>query len=322
MQDLKKRPYNHILVTGGAGYIGSVLVQRLMEVGYKVTVVDNLTFGNNIEHLTGVTLYERDALDLDPEWLNNVDAVIHLASVANDPCCELNPKLTWEISALATMQLIEQALRHNAKQFIYASSGSVYGVNDAEKVTEELELNPISDYNKTKMVTERVLLSYQDQIGIQIVRPATVCGPSPRMRLDVSVNMMTMQALTNKMMTVFGGDQVRPNIHIDDITDLYLFLLEHKNITGIYNAGFENLSILAIAQLVQKYVKADIKITPSNDPRSYRLCADKLLKTDFRPKKTVENAIQEMVAQFQSGFLKNEERFYNLKTMKNTGVGV
>jgi nucleoside-diphosphate-sugar epimerase len=142
------------------------------------------------------------------------------------------------------------------------------------------------------------------------------------MRLDVSVNMMTIQALTNGVMTVFGGDQVRPNIHIDDITDLYLFLLENKQISGVYNAGFENLSILSIAQLVQKYVNAEIEITPSNDPRSYRLCSDKLLKTGFQPKKSVEKAIQEIVMQYQAGQLKNEDRFYNLKTMKTLGVGV
>ena len=256
------------------------------------------------------------------EWFKNIDAIIHLASVANDPFSDLNPKLSWEIGPLATMRLCEMAISNNVKQFIYASSGSVYGVNDAEKVTENLPLNPLTEYNKTKMVTERVLLSYADKIIMQIVRPATVCGLSNRMRLDVSVNMMTIQALTNGVMTVFGGDQVRPNIHIDDITDLYLFLLENKSISGIYNAGFENLSILEIAQLVQKYVKAEIKITPSNDPRCYRLCSDKLLQSNFKPKKTVENAIAEMVAQFQQGRLKNEERFYNLKTMKNLGVGV
>ena len=140
------------------------------------------------------------------------------------------------------------------------------------------------------------------------------------MRLDVSVNMMTMQALSNSMMTVFGGDQVRPNIHIDDITNLYIFLLENSTIRGIYNAGFENLSILSIAKLVRKYVDAEIKITPSNDPRSYRICSDKLLRAGFKPKKTVENAIQEMVSAYQGKQLHNETRCYNLKTMQETGV--
>lgn len=311
-----------VLVTGGCGYKGTVLVPKLLKKGHEVIVVDTQWFGNYLEKHPQLTVLKADTREPNEHWFSGVDAVIHLASVANDPCSDLNPKLSWEIGPLATMRFVESAISHNVKQFIYASSGSVYGVNEAEKVTETLPLNPISDYNKTKMVTERVLLSYQDQIAVQIVRPATVCGLSPRMRLDVSVNMMTMQALTNGVMTVFGGDQVRPNIHIDDITDLYLFLLEHKNIQGTYNAGFENISILKIAQLVQKYVDAEIKITPSNDPRSYRLCSDKLLQTGFKPTKNVETAIQEIVALFKIGRLKNENHFYNLKTMKELGVNV
>jgi len=310
-----------ILVTGGCGYKGSVLIPKLLAQGHEIIVVDIQWFGNFLPQHNHLTVVKGDVRQPKQEWLQSVDAVIHLASVANDPCSDLNPKLSWEIGPLATMQLIEMAIQWGAKQFIYSSSGSVYGVNEAEKVIESLPLNPISDYNKTKMITERVLLSYQDKLAVQIVRPATVCGVSPRMRLDVSVNMMTMQALENGVMTVFGGAQVRPNIHIDDITDLYLFLLTHKEHTDIFNAGFENLSILEIAQLVQKHVSAEIKVTPSNDPRSYRLCSDRLLKTGFKPKKTVENAIQEIVSEFEKRQLKNEDHFYNLKTMQALGVG-
>lgn len=309
-----------ILVTGGCGYKGSVLIPKLLSHGHKVIAVDIQWFGNFLPNNDQLIVIKSDIRQPKQEWFLSVDAVIHLASVANDPCSDLNPKLSWEIGPLATMQLIEMAIQAGAKQFIYSSSGSVYGVNEAEKVIETLPLNPISDYNKTKMVTERVLLSYQHQIGMQIVRPATVCGVSPRMRLDVSVNMMTMQALENGVMTVFGGAQVRPNIHIDDITDLYLFLLEQKEHTGIFNAGFENLSILEIAQLVQQYVPAKIKVTPSNDPRSYRSCSDKLLSTGFTPKKNVEVAIQEIIAYYKNGRLKNNSQCYNLKTMQQLGV--
>jgi nucleoside-diphosphate-sugar epimerase len=185
------------------------------------------------------------------------------------------------------MQLADRARRQGVKRFIYASSGSVYGIKDEEQVTEDLELLPISEYNKTKMCGERIVLSYQDDMVVQIVRPATVCGFSPRQRLDVSVNMLTMQAPMSGRITVFGGNQTRPNIHIDDITDLYLFLLDHPEHTGIYNAGFENISILDIANMVAKHVKADIIVTPSNDPRSYRINSDRLLATGFRPKKTL-----------------------------------
>ncbi len=306
-----------ILVTGGCGYKGSVLVPKLLTQGHEVTVVDIQWFGNVLKPHLKLTVIKGDTREVQDAWMKNVDAVIHLAAVANDPCSDLDPSLSWEIGPLATMRLVELAIAHKVKQFIYASSGSVYGVSDEPQVTEELPLNPISIYNKTKMVTERVLLSYTNKILVQIIRPATVCGPSPRMRLDVSVNMMAMQALNNGIMTVFGGDQVRPNIHIDDITDLYLFLLAQGNrMQGIYNAGFENISILEIAQCVKAIVPAEIKITPSNDPRSYRLNSDKLLKTGFKPKKTVQHAINEIVALYRSGQLNDEPNCYNLKTMR------
>ncbi len=214
------------------------------------------------------------------------------------------------------MQLADKAVRLGIKRFIYASSGSVYGIKDEEQVTEDLELKPISEYNKTKMVAERVVLSYKDQMVVQGLRPATVCGYSPRMRLDVSVNMLTMQALTKRKITVFGGQQTRPNIHIDDITDAYIFLLDNPRHTGIYNAGFENISILDIAERVAQQVEAEIVVTESNDPRSYRVNSDKLLATGFRPKKTVDDAISEIIRKFKSGELKDEERHYNLKWME------
>ena len=168
------------------------------------------------------------------------------------------------------------------------------------------------------MVGERVLLSYQDDMVVQIVRPATVCGLSPRMRLDVSVNLLTMQALAKGKITVFGGDQIRPNIHIEDITDLYLHLIDHPEITGIYNAGFENISIMDIAKLITKYIPVDIEVSPSNDPRSYRINSDKLLSTGFKPKKKVEDAIREIIEKYHSGELKDEDHFYNLRWMEKT----
>lgn len=306
------------LVTGGCGYKGSVLVPKLLARGYNVHVVDTMWFGNFLEPHPNLSVTQGDVRDIDKISLDGIDTVIHLSSVANDPCGDLDPKLTWEISALATMQLADKAARTGVRQFIYASSGSVYGIKEEEQVTEELELKPISEYNKTKMVSERVLLSYTDKMVIQIIRPATVCGYSPRMRLDVSVNMLTMQALSKGRITVFGGAQTRPNIHIDDITDLYLYFIDHPEITGIYNAGFENISILDIARLVTKYVPVEIVVMESNDPRSYRVNSDKLLATGFKPKKTVEDAVREIIEYYRSGILKDEERFYNLKWMQKT----
>jgi nucleoside-diphosphate-sugar epimerase len=307
-----------ILVTGGCGYKGHVLVPKLLVRGYDVIAFDIQWFGNYLVPHPNLTVIKGDVRDIDSVPLDGVDCIIHLSSIANDPCGDLNPQLTWEVSALATMQLADKAKRLGIKRFIYASSGSVYGVKEELQVTEELELKPISEYNKTKMVAERVLLSYQNDMVVQIVRPATVCGYSPRMRLDVSVNLLTMQALSKGKITVFGGDQVRPNIHIDDITDLYLHLIDHPEVTGVYNAGFENISIMDIAKLVTKYVPVDIAVTPSNDPRSYRVNSDKLLATGFKPKKSVEDAVQEIIEKYRSGVLKDDEHFHNLKWMQKT----
>jgi len=307
-----------ILVTGGCGYKGHVLIPKLLARGYEVTAFDIQWFGNYLVPHKNLSVVKGDVRDIESIPLEGVDCIIHLSSIANDPCGDLNPKLTWEVSALATMQLADKAKRIGIKRFIYASSGSVYGVKEELQVTEELELKPISEYNKTKMVGERVLLSYQDDMVVQIVRPATVCGYSARMRLDVSVNLLTMQALSKGKITVFGGDQVRPNIHIDDITDLYLHLIDHPEITGIYNAGFENISIMDIAKLVTQYMPVEIMVTSSNDPRSYRINSDKLLATGFRPKKTVDDAIREIIEKYRTGELKDEDRFYNLRWMEQT----
>ncbi len=310
----------NVLVTGGCGYKGTVLVPKLLERGYKVHVLDAQWFGNFLPTHPNLTVTNGDVRDIDSINLQNVDTVIHLSSVANDPCGDLDPKLTWEISALATMQLADKAVRQGVKQFIFASSGSVYGIKDEDQVTEDLELKPISEYNKTKMVSERVLLSYQDDMIVQVIRPATVCGTSPRMRLDVAVNLLTMQALEKGKITVFGGNQARPNIHMDDITDVYLHFIDHPSYTGIFNAGFENITILDIANLITKYIPVEIIVTESNDPRSYRINSDKLLATGFEPKKTVEHAVQEIIESYRSGALKDEDHFYNLKWMQKTGI--
>ncbi len=307
-----------VLVTGACGYKGSVLVPKLLKAGHEVIAFDIMWFGNELKDAGNLTIVQGDVRNIDGVPLNGVDAIIHLSSVANDPCGDLDPKLTWEISCLATMQLADRAARLGIKRFLYASSGSVYGLKEEAQVTEDLELVPVSEYNKTKMVAERVLMSYSDKMVVQIVRPATVCGLSPRMRLDVAVNMLTMQALTRGEITVLGGDQTRPNIHIDDVTDLYLFLLDHPEATGIFNAGFENLSIQQIAEMATEKASAKISILPSNDPRSYRVNSDRLLAAGFKPKKTVSDAIDEICAAYKDGRLKDEDRFHNLKWMQKT----
>jgi nucleoside-diphosphate-sugar epimerase len=312
-----------ILVTGACGYKGTILVPKLLAQGHEVVAFDTQWFGNFLPEHGNLTNIKGDVNITESIPLDGIDAIIHLASIANDPTGDLNPKLTWETSCLATMRLIDAAYRKGIKRFIYASSGSVYGVKEEEQVTEDLELLPITEYNKTKMVAERVLLSYKDDMVVQIVRPATVCGLSPRMRLDVSVNLLTMAALTKGKITVFGGDQVRPNIHIQDITNVYLFLLDNPQHTGIFNAGFENISIREIAERVANKLEVPIEITPSDDPRSYRVNSDRLLATGFKPQYTVSDAIDEITVAFQRGELKDEPHFHNLKwMMQNNLAGV
>lgn len=307
-----------ILITGGCGYVGTVLTQTLLNDGHEIIVVDTQWFGNYLPDHPKLTILKQDVRDMDSIHLDGVKCILHMANISNDPSVELNPTLSWEVNVLAAQQLAEMAIRAGVQQFINASSGSVYGIKEEEHVTEDLTLVPISVYNKTKMVAERVLLSYQDQMQVINIRPATVCGYSPRMRLDVSVNMLTMQALKNGKITVFGGQQTRPNIHIQDLIRVYLHFLKKPELSsGCYNAGFENISILDIAKRVQEKVPSEIVISESNDPRSYRQNSDKLKATGFEKKYFIKDAIDEIIEKYNSGELKDEVQCYNVKWMKH-----
>jgi nucleoside-diphosphate-sugar epimerase len=306
-----------LLITGGCGYKGSVLVPQLLADGHEVINVDTQWFGNHLQDHPELTNLQYDIRNTDAIPFEGVDTVIHLANIANDPAVELNPTLSWEVNVLAGQQLADRAAQAGVKQFLFASSGSVYGVKDEPNVTEDLSLVPISVYNKTKMVAERVFLSYSDQMQVHIIRPATVCGLSPRMRLDVSVNMLTYQALKHGRITVFGGDQTRPNIHIQDIANVYRHFLANPGIeSGCYNAGFENISILTIAKMVSGKLGAEIVTSESNDPRSYRQDSSKLLATGFQPSFTVGNAIEEIAESYGKGELPDGDNCYTVKWMK------
>tara|TARA_B110000444_G_C18823028_1_gene588771 strand:- start:844 stop:1797 length:954 start_codon:yes stop_codon:yes gene_type:complete len=306
-----------IIVTGGLGYKGSVLVKKLLNKGYIVTVIDANWFGNFLKAHTNLSIIRLDTRLIDTLPSFDADVIVHLAAVANDPSSEINSKLTWETSTLATMKILEKMKNDGVSQIIYASSGSVYGIKDEDKVTENLDLVPITDYNKSKMITERILLSYKKYFSMQIIRPATVCGVSPRMRFDLSVNLLTMQALKNNLINVYGGNQIRPNIHIDDITNLYVDCVENPSkYQGIYNCSFENLSILEIAEMISKETGAEIKVTKSNDPRSYRMCSDKLTDAGFVPKKSVIDAIREIKYLYDKNLINDNEKFHNLNWMK------
>jgi len=310
-----------ILVLGGAGYSGSVLVGELLARGDKVTVVDNFWFGDWLGESPNLTKVIADVRNPDLFPREFFDSLIHLANIANDQGVEMSPVLSWEVNVLASQHIAEWAIARGIPHLVYASSGSVYGVKNEERVTEDLDLVPISTYNKTKMVSERVFLSYSHLIRVHIVRPATICGLSPRLRLDLTVNLLVHQAVSKREITVFGGSQVRPNIHVDDLVTAYIHFLDQPAIEpGVYNAGFENLAVLKIAEMISLHTGAEITVMPSNDPRSYRVDSTKLSDTGFLPLKGVAGAIEELAAFFSSGNFRDSEDWYTVAKMKSLGL--
>jgi len=309
-----------IIVLGGCGYVGSVLVEKLLKKNYKVLVIDTKWFGNYLKKNKNLRVIKCDIRNLNKISFRGYNKIIHLANIANDPTADLDPTLSWEINVLSTHQIIYKAIDEGIEQFIFSSSGSVYGIKKENKVTEDLQPEPISIYNKTKMIAERVLLSFSDKINLQIIRPATVCGISPRMRLDLTVNLLTMQAITKKQITVLGGKQKRPNIHIQDLTDVFIYFLESKIKNGIYNAGFENLSILRIAKIVKNKIPSKIIIKKSNDIRSYNIDSSKLIMTGYKPKFSIEDAICQIRDDFLNRKFLIKKEWYSVNWLKKIKV--
>lgn len=312
-----------IIILGGNGYIGNVLTKTLLNNGHKLKIIDSQWFGQNLSYNKNLKIVKKDIRNLDKKDFIGFDAIIHLANIANDPSVLLKPELSWEVNVLSSMKICELALETKIKRLIFSSSGSVYGVSKEKKVTEKTILKPISIYNKTKMIAERIFLSYSKNLNTTIIRPATVCGVSKRLRLDVSVNMLTYQAWKNNLITVLGGSQIRPNIHINDLCNIFSFFLTKKGSrynNQIFNAGFENLSILDIAKRIQKKTNCKIKINPSNDPRSYRLNSDKLLKTGFKKTFNVDNAILELLDFFENKKFKATNKNFNIKRTQDLNI--
>jgi nucleoside-diphosphate-sugar epimerase len=311
-----------ILVTGGAGYTGSVLVSKLLEKGHQVRIVDAMWFGNHLPPHGNLDIKIKTYDQVNSQDLAGVETVIHLANIANDPSVELAPVLSWEVNVLNTKMLLDHCRKAGIKRFIYASSGSVYGLKSEPNVTEDLDLVPISVYNKTKMVAERVVTSYQKYFNTYNIRPATVCGYSPRMRFDVVVNMFIKQALLDNKIIVFGGEQIRPNIHVLDLASIYCHLTENDIAPGDYNAGFENISVLDIAKKVLEITGCELEIRKeSNDPRSYRQDSSKLISTGFNPKHDVTYAINELTHAFRTGKLVDDPKWYTVSWMREIGIG-
>ena len=325
-----------VLGTGGAGYVGAVLVPKLLDKGYRVNVIDLYLFGEEVlgavkghPRLKEVKGDIRDLALLERE-IPGTDVIIHLACISNDPSYELDPQLAKSINYDAFLQLIEVATESAVKRFIYASSSSVYGIKEEPEVTEDLSLEPLTDYSKYKALGEEALLAAAtDDFVVTIIRPSTVCGYSPRLRLDLTVNILTNHAINKGTITVFGGEQKRPNIHIEDMADLYLFLLEqpaHKIHKKIYNVGYENFNVRELAEKVKRTLGGNIPIitTPSNDNRSYHVSSKKIKQEiGFEPRHTIEDAIMDLKKAFDDGNIPDpmeDIRYYNIKMMQKVAL--
>lgn len=332
-----------ILVIGGAGYVGSALVPKLLDEGHTVHVLDTFWFGKdvfnnyltkNISRFRQLFMLEGDIRNYDlGKAMAGVDCVIHLACISNDPSFELNRDLGRSINYDAFLRVIDAALKAKVKRFIFASTSSVYGIRKEENVTEDLALEPLTDYSKYKAFCEMELrMIPTDKLPWVIIRPATVCGYAPRLRLDLTVNILTMAALTKGRITVLGGEQKRPNINIKDMADLYVQLVNEEDgkiIGQTFNAGGYNLPVMDIALLVQGFFqeyrnkRVEIEVKPTNDLRSYHVSSEKIKRElNWQPIFNIQDAIFSLVDAFEKGKIPNPEdpKYSNIKTMQKLNI--
>ena len=326
----------NVLVIGGAGYVGSLLCPQLIELGYAVTCFDICYFGSEFLPLAHprFRMIKGDIRDTRKiaEAMQGIDVVIDLACISNDASFELDEQLSTSINLDAFEPLVISAKKAGVKRFIFASSASVYGISDEPDVTEDHPLVPLTLYNKYKGMCEPLMFKYQAEDFVCVaIRPATLCGYAPRQRLDLSVNILTNHAVNSGKITVFGGSQLRPNLHVQDMCELYKLLIEidAAKIAGkVFNCGFQNMSIMDIARVVKTVVasefpeKRDTEIvtTPSDDIRSYHINSDKIRRElGFQPRFTIEDAIRDLCRAFKRGDLPNsmaDDRYYNVRTLK------
>ena len=319
-----------IYITGGAGYVGSLLVPTLLEKGYEVTIIDLMIYGEDmVEDHPNLTKIKGDIRDIKlmEETIPGHDTLIHLACISNDPSFELNPDLGKTINLDPFEPMVKIAKNSTVNRFIYASSASVYGIKDIPNVTEDVELEPLTDYSIFKAQCEDILKNYKsDDFTTLVIRPATLCGYAKRLRLDLTVNILTNFAINKGGITVFGGEQKRPNLHIKDMVRLYCEVLElpSEKINGkTYNAGYENFKVKDIAQMVKNVIGDDVNITttPTDDNRSYHVSSEKIKnELGFVPKYSIEDAVQGLKDAFDAGLIPNsfeDDVYVNVKRMNN-----
>ena len=331
---MEKQVKHRILVTGGAGYVGSRLVPRLLESGHQITVLDLYLYGEApLAAVRGNSRLKEVKGDLrDPAAVQSAvagcDTVIHLACISNDPSFELDPGLGKSINRDCFPGLVRAALKAGVKRFIYASSSSVYGVKETPNVREESVCEPLTDYSRFKLDCERILMEEAGTSGMTcaIVRPATVCGYAPRQRLDLTVNILTIHALVNRRIRIFGGKQLRPNLHIDDMVRAYECFLDApaEAVHGVpYNVGYQNRSVEDIGLIVRQTLgdeAIELKYEPTDDIRSYHINSDRVRdRLGFVPRHTIEDAVQGIAEAYRVGLLKEpmtNPLYYNIKRMQ------
>ena len=324
---------NKILIIGGGGYVGTVLCNLLLKEGYEITVYDLFIFGyntiNDHKNLTKIKGDVRNISLIEP-IIKNHEIIIHLACISNDPSFELNPELGKSINFDYFEDLVKISKILKIKKFIYASSSSVYGIKNTTNVTENLNLEPLTDYSKFKVECEKILLSYSDDNFVStILRPATVCGYSQRQRLDVIVNILTNHAFNNNVIKIFGGNQKRPNIHINDMAHAYLEIIRARSelVKGqIFNVGFENHKVIELGKLVNDIFLNELRVEQleTNDNRSYHISSEKIKKTlGFKPNFTISDAIKDLKYAFQNNLLKNSLKnplYFNIEQLKKINL--
>lgn len=305
-----------ILITGAGGYIGTELCEYLTKCKYKIYALDTFWFNNKIKNKK-ITLIKKDIRYLkEKEFPDKIDTLIHLAAISNDPSAEINPKLSWEVNVLGLLNILNICSKKKVKKFIFASSGSVYGIKKEKKVHENLSLVPISEYNKTKMVGEKIVESFNHKFQTIILRPATVCGPSRNIRLDLTINMLTYAAISKRRINVFGGSQYRPNLSLNDMINVYHFFIK-KNLTGIFNVGFENEKVINIAKKISKKIRnTQIHISKSNDLRSYRLDSSKLIRAGYKKSSNINEEVDKLKNYYISKKFVFSENMIRIKHLK------